>query len=123
MKLKTIFKACQNLCERRIKEKPQAGVVIDGEKVPYTELKESLKRLQDWCYPMDTNALKIQICCKDCEHYKRFKHVRDKRDRRTVLLCELDKSPKTKEHYCGYAVPKKTTSSVETVEAEEEHNG
>ena len=59
VKLKTIFKACQSLCDKRIREKPQAGIIVDGEKVPYTELKDSLKRLQDWCYPMDTNALKV----------------------------------------------------------------
>lgn len=110
MTLKTIFRLCRKLC---LKQNPNSGYKVNGVKVSYTDLAEELKKLQDWCYPLDTQHLKIQVRCCECEHYKKFKHVESKRDRRTVMMCELDKKPKQKDHYCGYALLKKTLGQIE----------
>ncbi len=120
MTLKTIFRLCKKLC---LKQNPNSGYVVEGKKVSYSELAEELEKLQEWCYPLDTKHLKVQIRCCECQHYKKFKHVESKRDRRTVLLCELDKKPKAKEHYCGYAVLKSSLAQIEEADERIEDNG
>lgn len=103
MKLKVLFTACSRLCRKKAEEQPNSGFKCNEGKFTYTQIAEELDKLKEWCYPLDTTKLKIHLECCDCAHYKKFRH----RDRAIVMLCELDKSPKDKTHYCGYAVPKK----------------
>ena len=117
MTLKTIFHLCRKMCDKKAEQKPNSGFVVEGKKVSYSDLSHELAKLQDWCYPTDTTQLRIHLCCRDCEHYKKFKHVNSKYDRKPILLCELDKKPKDKDHYCGYACPRKSGVSVDGMEA------
>lgn len=99
MTLKMLFDVCSKVCDKHIAKNENACVTYNNEQVKYTEIKEELEKVRDWCYNMSTTNLRQCTQCKDCKHYLVTKTV----TKGVQSTCELDNQYKPPEHYCGFA--------------------
>lgn len=99
MTLKKLFDVCSMVCDKHISKNPDACVTYKDEKVRYTEIKEELEKVRDWCYNMNTTKLRQCTQCKDCVHYKITATV----SKGVTNSCELDNQYKPPEHFCSFA--------------------
>ena len=69
--------------EKKQQEKPNGGIILDGEKITFQEMLKSLERLISWANPeFNTNRLQFVVLCENCKHYKSIKHICLKEDKR-----------------------------------------
>lgn len=101
MNLLTALKICITICENRDKEKPGAGLTNKGEHITYKEVAEELRKLKEWCYPLETKRLIVKgVRCAFCKHGTAANKTR------SGFICDLDNQCKPRDHYCGFAVDK-----------------
>lgn len=103
MKLKTVYTMCELMCDSKSDKNPNGYLIIDNEKITYTELKNELRILKNWCNPNDnTDNLQMCVFCCDCKHNKKYRLSQGRYSHKMLTLCELDKKPKPDLHYCAY---------------------
>lgn len=112
MNLKDIFAVCINLCDLKLQDNPDIKFKRNGQIHTYTELKEELEKVSQWCYPLETQDLKLCIRCKNCKYYHKFKRCRNDKNTKYghpsyYMLCSLDKKPKDPNFFCGSAEERK----------------
>lgn len=105
MDLKELFTLCSMICDKHIAKNPNACITLDDTKHRYVDIKDDLDNLIGWCYPMDTKEIKKCVMCSKCRHYKVVNKLSSGRSVVT-FVCDLDKLPKNKDHFCGYGEEK-----------------
>lgn len=104
MNLKTLFTLCSAVCDKHISKNEQACIRLGDELIPYTELKEEIDKVKEWCSPdVETERLKKVICCQDCKHYIACTQASHGSKPQVIMRCELSNEVCPKTHYCGYA--------------------
>ncbi len=107
MNLKDLFEICSMICDKHIDRNPMACVVYEDNKILYTDIKQELNNLKDWCFPMDSKCIKKCTLCKDCKHYVAYTKSTYNHPKASVAyMCDLDNLPKKADHYCGYGEEK-----------------
>lgn len=102
MNLKDVFQICADICDKHIEKNPNARIKYGDGAIKYTDLKDELEKIRDWCYPMETKTLHKCICCKDCTYYKPYTHIQGGSKVKTYR-CTLDNAVKPEDHYCSFA--------------------
>lgn len=109
MKLKTVFMALEKFCTRKYLDFPDGGYTVNGETFTYEDLRYELRKLKEWIYPEKTDNVVLCTFCRECRHYKKFRYSTEgRRGDRFIMLCEIDKRQKPKNHYCGYGVQRES---------------
>lgn len=90
MKLLTVFMSCKSIISKKMQEKPNGGLILNGEKVSYKELVSALERLVSWVHPeIDSKHIRLVTICENCRYYNEIKHICKRTDirRKPEFFC------------------------------------
>ena len=102
MRLNVLFQVCRKIVAIELKQHPGRKIKVDNEYVQLNQVIKELEDLENWCYKDELDIRKVTRC-RDCKHYKRYKHrdPKNPHSHSVVYACEYDKMQRKPEYYCA----------------------
>lgn len=100
MNLKEAFFICVQLLKEKAKENPGGGITVAGEKIPYTQAVQEMKRVCEWTYPeLSTGDVQRVVHCERCTFYKRYRK-KGSLKKTVKRLCSLNHIERSPDFFC-----------------------